>query len=604
MSSSTVGTINSILNSSQLPSIGLSTNSGNSLASTLAISGLASGMNWQNTVLQLANAERAPETLWQNQQATIARQNATYTTIQNDLTTLQSDLQALQNPDLYGSRAAQTSSSAIATAAAAAGASQGSYAFTISQLATAAQVNGTANISTALCPDGNLNNVTLATAGFSTPVTAGTFTVNGAQVTIATTDSLKQVFDKIAAATNHTVTASYSPASDKITLTGTGNQAIVLGSAADSSNFLQVAQLFNNGSHLIASASALGHVQLTTTMSNADLVTPVTGDGNGQGQFTINGVSISYNTSTDSIQNVLDRINGSNTGVSATYDPLKNRFILTNETTGDVGISVQDVTGNFLVATGLSGGALQRGQNLLYTVNGSTQLVSQSNTITQASSGINGLSVTAVTTGSVTVSVSSDPSQITTAVQKFITDYNAVQSFISSQQSVTTASDGTVTAGTLTGDMTANNLATKLRSLSYTPGSGLSSAITSLGALGIQTNGQDNTLSLSDTSALDSALASNLSGVQAFFADATNGMATQLNNYITNVTGPDGEFTNRQADLTQQSNNLGTQISNLESKIQSDSQLWTNEFEAMEQAQAQVNQELTYLSEQVTNGTL
>jgi len=81
-------------------------------------------------------------------------------------------------------------------------------------------------------------------------------------------------------------------------------------------------------------------------------------------------------------------------------------------------------------------------------------------------------------------------------------------------------------------------------------------------------------------------------------------MATQLNNYITNITASDGELTNHQASLTQQSNNITTQISNLETKITSDTAQWTAEFQAMEQAQAQCNQELTYLSEQVSNGSL
>ncbi len=605
MASSTVNTFNSIVGSSQLPLIGLSSGQSSSQASSLAISGLASGFNWQSTVQQLANAERSPETLWQNQQATLGQQNAAFTTITNDLSTLQADLKALQDPNLYASSTAESSTSTVATATADAGASQGSYVFNVTQMATAAQINGTANISKALSPDGNLNNVTLATAGFSAPITAGTFTVNGSQVTIASTDSLQQVFDKIAAATNNAVTASYSPTTDEITLaSANSNQPVVLGSASDTSNFLQVAQLFNNGTNSVASAGKLGHAQLTTTLANANLTTAINDGGSGQGQFTINGVSISYNASSDNIVNVLDRINNSAAGVTASYDSLNNRFLIANKVTGDIGVAMKDVTGNFLAATGLSGGALQRGQNLLYSVNNGGQLVSQSNTITQTSSGIAGLSVTALTKGSTTITVSSDTSKISTAIQQFITDYNSVQKFIASQQAVTTAADGTVTAGVLTGDQTANGIANNLRSLSFTAAPALSNAISSLGALGIQTNGQDNTLSLSDTSTLDSVLASNLSGVQAFFSDPTNGMATQLNNYIGNTTGPSGELTNHQADLSLQSKNLTTQIANLETKIQADTQLWTGEFQTMEQVQSQVNQQLTYLSMQVSNGSL
>ena len=58
---STSSTISSILGTSQVPQIGLTNNTSTSLASTLAVSGLASGMNWQNIVTELAQAERAPE---------------------------------------------------------------------------------------------------------------------------------------------------------------------------------------------------------------------------------------------------------------------------------------------------------------------------------------------------------------------------------------------------------------------------------------------------------------------------------------------------------------------------------------------------------------
>ena len=159
--------------------------------------------------------------------------------------------------------------------------------------------------------------------------------------------------------------------------------------------------------------------------------------------------------------------------------------------------------------------------------------------------------------------------------------------------------------GPPTADETANDIVSNLRSLSTVAGTGLStSAINTLGDLGIESSGQNNTLTLSDSSTLDSALANNLSAVQSFFADATNGVATQVNNYITDITGSSGELTDEQATVSADSSNITTQISNLESKISSDSAQWTSEFQAMEQAESQANQELTYLSEQVTSGSL
>ncbi len=595
--------LNSILTSSAPPLIGssASTTGTSSTAAGLAVTGLASGIDWSTVVTELAQAERTPEIQWQQQQSALNTQNSIYTTLKTELTTLQSDIQALQDSSLYGSAQAQ-SSATTATATAASGATLGTFTFNISQLATAAQMNGAMAVSQAISPTGDPGSVTVGTAGFSTPVTAGTFTVNGAQVTVATTDSLQQVFDNIATATNNAVTASYDSTTDKITLSSAS--AITLGSAADTSNFLQVAQLNNNQTGTITSNAALGHVQLGATMTGADLKTAITDGGSGSGAFTINGVTINYDASSDSIQNVISRINSSAAGVTASYDPQNDRFTLTDQTTGDVGISMQDVTGNFLAATGLSGGTFQSGKNLLYTLNGgSQQLVSQSNTISSTSSNITGLSVTALTTGSSSITVSSDPSQLSTAIQKFVTDYNTVQTAITSYQLVTTSASGAVTPGPLTGDQTANDLANSLRSVVTAAVPGLSGAMSLLSDLGIQTNGQDNTLSV-NTTTLNNAITNNLNSVQAFFTSATGGLATQMNTFLNNTIGANGSVTNHQSALTQQVSNLSAQITNLETKIANDSANWTSEFQAMEQAESTATQELTYLSEQVTSGTL
>jgi flagellar capping protein FliD len=107
-----------------------------------------------------------------------------------------------------------------------------------------------------------------------------------------------------------------------------------------------------------------------------------------------------------------------------------------------------------------------------------------------------------------------------------------------------------------------------------------------------------------DTSTLNSALAGNLTNVNTLFNDPTSGIATQLNNFLSQTLGANGTLTDHQTSLTDQSDNITTQISNLNTQITSDEAEWTSQFEAMEQAESQTNEELTYLSEQVTNGTL
>ena len=326
------------------------------------------------------------------------------------------------------------------------------------------------------------------------------------------------MFDQISTATGGTVTGSYNSSTDEITLSS--SSPITIGSATDTSNFFQVAQLYNNGTGTITSANPLGSVQLNSTLANANLGTAITGDSNGNGQFTINGVTINYNINTDTINNVLSRINSSTAGVTASYDYVNNQFVLTNDSTGDVGIALQDGSGsNFLAATKLStsaGGTFVRGQNLLYTLNGGGQRVSYSNTIDSTNSGITGLSVTALKgNSSTTVQVQNDTSALQTAIATFVTDYNSVQSLIDTDTAVTTnsstttgttSSQSTVTAGPLTGDLTINMLATQLRNSVFGQVSGLSGDINQLAQLGYATNGQDNSIALNDSSELDNAL--------------------------------------------------------------------------------------------------
>jgi flagellar capping protein FliD len=88
------------------------------------------------------------------------------------------------------------------------------------------------------------------------------------------------------------------------------------------------------------------------------------------------------------------------------------------------------------------------------------------------------------------------------------------------------------------------------------------------------------------------------------FSDATNGWAAKLNNYLTDTVGDNGSLTQHQTTLTQQSNSINTQIANLEKTVTADSARWTTEFQAMEVAQSQINQQMSYLTQQINNGTL
>ena len=560
----------------------------------LSIAGLASGFDWKSVVAQLANAERAPAAVWLRNQNAINKKNSAFTIIKSYLSQLQTATQALKDTSIYNAHAAASSATTVATASAGTATPNGTFNFNITQLAAAATLRGTGNVSSAIIPSGDASSVTVGAASFASPVTAGTFSVNGAQVTLATTDTMQTVFNKIATATSNAVTASYDHTTDKITLTG--GAEIVLGSGADTSNFLSVAKLYNGtNTGSITSTDTLGRIDASEKLNTADFATAITGGASGA--FTVNGVAISFDTAADSVANVLDRINNSAAGVTAAYDATNNRFTLANKATGDTNLTLADVTGNFLAATGLAGGTLTRGKDLNYTVNGGSTLVNRTNTIDSASSGITGLSVNALTTGATSVSVSTDTSAISSALQNFVSAYNNVQSYLTTNAASSTDSTGKVTAGTLTGDVDAANVVSRLRSNTFSPVSltGLSATFSQLAALGIKSNGNNNTVTL-DSSALSSALTSHLGEVKNLLSDSTSGLAVKLDSFLTTVVGDSGTVTNHQTALAKQSKSIDEQIAKQEKIIAADVASWTKAFQAMEKAQAKNNQDLSFLT--------
>lgn len=559
----------------------------------LGISGLASGFDWKSLVDQLVSVERSPQQRLLTEQNTLRQRNNAYGSMKTQLTVLQTRLTALKDPELFGSRLATSSDTTQATATAATGAAPGNYAFNVTQLATTSAWRGGTNAGGALGASDDVTGLTLSGAGFSTAVTAGNFTVNGKQVALATSDTLQGVFDKISAATGGAVTGSYSAAADKITFTSATE--ITLGSATDSSNFLQLARLNNNGTGAITSGASLGGVKLTGAMTSANLATTVTDGGSGAGEFKINGVSIAFNSSTESIADVLARINNSAAGVSASYDGANDRFVLHNKSTGDVGMALEDVTGNFLAATKLGAGALTRGKDLRYTLNGGDELTSHSNTITDDSSGVTGLSVAVLKEGTVNVRVDSDTAKIKTAINDFLGEYNKAQALIDSQTASTTDAQGKVTANVLTGDTFATDIARSLRSKAFAPVSGLSGSLKHLAELGITTSGTDNSLTLTSGDKLDAALEDNLASVQDLFTNSTNGLAVQLGAFLDSTIGDSGSLVTRQDGLTKAAGNIDTQILDQERTVQATKDRLTASFLGMEQAQAASNQQLQFL---------
>lgn len=556
---------------------------------SLQLSGLASGLDWKSLVDQLMELERAPIARIEREQLTNTQRSNALRDLGTKLTALQTAATTLKDQTLFSGRTASSATTGSTWKfSPAAGATTGSYEIAVTQLATRARREGAADITQGIAATNDVSGVTLATMRTAGIVTAGTFTINGAQVTVATTDSLQDVFDAIGTATGGDVTASYDSATDRITLTSASDAEIVLGASNDSSNFLQVLKLANNGTDTVTSYGSLGAARTATTFANAGLNTAITAvDGAGAGNFTINGVQIDYNVNTDSLSTLMKRINASGAGVTASYDAVNDRMTLANSATGDLGITVSETAGGVLGALGLtSGHTTVRGENAEFSVDGGPTLISSSNTLDATAHGITGLSVTADSETTQTITVAADTEKMRGKIDAFVTAYNAVITFLDEKTKVTSA-NGKVTTAVLASNRDVQEWGREMRNLAFGAISGLDGTIDRLDDLGIDLD-RDGIMSIKDTAKLDLALSESPTDVEAFFTTNTTGFAAKLDTLLDRLIDS-GEGV--QERITATNSGLDRQIADLERRLEQQRELLTSGFIAMESAQSRIQQQ-------------
>lgn len=575
----------------------------------ISISGLVSGsFDWKSVVDQLITIEKTPVARLQTEEAGNVDVIASLTGLKTGLTGLQTAVKALSADGLFNGRTASSTTSGTGwTASAANDTVTGSYSIAVSQLATAARRTGAGSISTNLNAaatnlgtDANgIEGLTLATLPTATALTSGdsTFTINGKQITINSADSLQSVFDEISAVTEGAVTASYNATTDKISFSSASE--IVLGAANDSSNFLKTMRLSNNGTGAISSSSALGSTALYVPLVDSRLSGSFGSvDAEGDGSFAINGVSIDYNVNTDSLSEVMTRITASSAGVTATYDRAADRVVLTNKSTGDIGMSVSDTTGSLASALGLTSGyTTVRGTNAEFTVNGGDLLSSSSNSLSEEVLGITGLAVTVNSETTQTIQVAGNTTAMKTAIDTFIKAFNDVQEYIDTETKISKAADGTITTGVMAGNHEVERWSDRLRSLAFGQVSGLTGTINRLESLGIDFSTTDSTLSIKDATKLETALANNAEDVGDFFGTTTTGFGAVFETYLDGLLDErDGALATQVGSLNEQNTDIEAQIEVLNKRIENQRLLLTSAFIAMDAAKSKATTQQTTLT--------
>jgi len=562
---------------------------------SVTIGGEFSGLNVSSIIQAVIAADSIPMTNLETQDTNLQKQSTELGTLGTSLGSLSNALQALGSTSLFTAQSTTLSNTAMGTASSDGTATNGSFSLNVTQLATSSVLTS-GNGSTRLTSPPAAS-TSLETALNESAINGETFTVNGQTITLASTDTIGDVVNKI----NNSgagVTASYDATTGNFTIASNSSSPVILGSAADTSDFLQQAGLYTNGGASITSTTGIGRLDPTVDLATAGLATTPTA-----GTFTINGVPITYNAG-DSLNTLISNINASSAGVTAIYDSYDDQVVLSSSTRGAQDITVANGTSNIATALNLASGSstLTLGQPTEFTVNGSSQVrQSDSNTISSADLGVPGITFTATGTGTTDVTVAPDVTSIASAINAFVTQYNSTQEEIASLTSVDTAD--TADSGPLETDTNLTFLAPELRQV--TSGSINNTAtIRMLSDLGVDTNANDNTLTQVNTADLQNALTNNLSEVESLFNDPTTGLTSTVQNVINQYNNSlNGVIGNEQSFISQEISYNKNLITQMQENLSNEQTQLQNEFATLDQVEAQADGISSILNGSSSSGT-
>ena len=279
---------------------------------------------------------------------------------------------------------------------------------------------------------------------------------------------------------------------DAISATSSGAPAAGTYSITVSSLAQAISMASSNFADTISAAIGIGTLTITTGTNS-----PVT---------------VTINSSNNTLSGVRDAINSAGAGVTATIindgSSAPYRLLITANDTG--------TANSFSVADSLSGGQalgitqIQAATDAQFVINGAS-ITKSSNSISDVIDGVT-INLKQLTANPVTLKVEKDVDSVVDALNKFVSAYNAVNTFIGGQF---TYNSTTGKGGVLSGDSTLRRIQSTLQNQITQSISNRFTSYGVIGQVGLQFN-RDGSLTLNE-SKLREALTDNFTGVAALF---------------------------------------------------------------------------------------
>ena len=565
------------------------------MSGTFTISGLASGLDWGSIVEQLMLIERQPVNRIQQKISGLESQKSAISALRTKLSSLRTLAQNFGFSRVFGQSSASTSTAEVLTAKVSGSAPViGSYKLDVLQLASATVASSSAVLGSAIDPG-----VVLESSGINTPVTEGKFSINGVTFTVdPATDTLNGILAGITASAAG-VNATYDAVNDVVVISNktAGDTSVInFGATDDDSNFLTAINVTGatqtsngSGSTEVTSTRNLGAVSAGATLSDVNFgAGAVTA-----GTFQINGIAITVDPSTQSLSDVIGAINGSDAGVTASYDTSTDTIRVMSKTLGSRTINFTSGTSNFLSIVNLDTAAQVAGSDSQFTVNGGAVQTRNTNEVADA---IGGVTLSLLSVGTSTVTVSSDDDAIVEDVQEFLTEFNA---------SVVEITNLVAQNGTLKSDGTIQTIKNYLQQMIFSDVPGISGQYKNLLDIGISTGDSFDREAVSqltlDEDAFREALRESRADVEKLFSNSgKTGVADILDSYLKDITSFAGSLNARSKSsgtIDQQIRSYNDRIDRLETRISRMEIRLRSKFIAMDQLVSLYQQQSSALSQ-------
>lgn len=577
------------------------------MASISALAGQSAGI--ETLISQYMALERRPILDLQSRKSSLNTQSAVFNDMKNKLKALQDAADVLADTtddSIFEAVKVSSNDTNTLTVTAGTDAAQGTYMFRVRQLATATRMKSTADLnnhygarSSKQVVDGYDNVLDTdedwADAGFDT-TPDGTVTINGETFTLADYSSVDEFMDAVNDDADADANIWYDSSTDKFTIESTDAATnLVISETGTNGFFTEVnitAATYSSNVGGLEAGALLGDINFDTAIGSTDT-----------GSFKINGTTIEWDASTDTLNSVLSTINHSDAGVTAFYDESLDRVMFTADDMGSEEIEWEDVEGTFLGSSlNLTGVTQTTGQNALFTINSTDagdEISKSSNSFS-----VNGLNITlkATTvendsysdadTTSVTVSSVKDEDTLKTKINSFLGAYNSAIDYFTTKTNVDVS---TYTRGALAGETVFSSLKSDIVGMILGQVDDLDDDKPSYFAdIGITLD--DNLhASISDASVLSDWLDDDPSAVADLF-NSTDGIAAQMVELLEPYTESYGIIDNRKSAISDQMETIDKRIVRLEERMEQREAYYRQQFTALQEMLNQITQQQSMMN--------